>query len=511
MSSLTSNVILTTFILFGSPVVASEADETPTSSGTGIAVSHQGHILTNYHVIANCPSIRVVNDGKQTEVTVIATDTKNDLALVKLSQTLTHVARFREGRGLRSGDSIVVVGFPLHSLLAAEANVTTGTVSALAGLGNDTRLFQITAPVQPGNSGGPLLDKSGQVVGVVESKLNALAMALLTGDIPQNINFAIKDVVARSFMDSHNIRYEKSASASTLEPADIGEAAKRFTFLLKCYPQSPKGAQFAALEAERHALGAERRALETERQVLEEERRKGKEANTGYVEVNKHRGIDKSTGPRREEVEAQTTIEPSKTEPPEKERQAEHKEADKHSLRLQQEKQAREAIKEARRQVLSEELVTREEARRKIQEARLLTVPMEQGKTSANVPIPSPTPAFNHAYNDYMNGKYALAATGFRRFIQEFAGMSLIPSAHYWLAESYYNLKEYGKAIQVYDHLVTEYPGSEKTSPALYRLGMALAETRQLDGSRKTFLRLIEEFPSSAEAALAKTRLLEMP
>ncbi|MEX2492949.1 MAG: serine protease [Nitrospirales bacterium] len=128
----------------------------------------------------------------------------------------------------------MVVGFPLHGLLASEANVTTGSVSALAGIGNDTRFLQITAPVQIGNSGGPLLDEGGHIVGLVVSKLDAIHMAKATGDIPQNINFAIKGTVAKSFLDSQSVEYETETSSTSLEIADIGAAAKNFTLLLEC-------------------------------------------------------------------------------------------------------------------------------------------------------------------------------------------------------------------------------------------------------------------------------------
>ena len=126
------------------------------------------------------------------------------------------IARLRAGRSRRPGDGVVVVGFPLHGLLASEASVTTGAGSALAGLGDDTRCLQITAPVQPGNSGGPLLDQAGHVVGLVVSKLNAMYIAKATGDIPQNINFSIKRTVAMSFLDSQSVEYEMETSSNTL-------------------------------------------------------------------------------------------------------------------------------------------------------------------------------------------------------------------------------------------------------------------------------------------------------
>ena len=138
-------------------------------------------------------------------------------------------------RGTRPGDSVLVIGYPLHGLLASEANVTTGTVSASAGLRDDTRYLQITAPVQPGNSGGPLLDQSGNVVGVVVAKLNAMKLAKHTGDIPQNINFALKANVAKGFLESYGIEYESVPKGKVLSVPDVADAAREFTVRVLCY------------------------------------------------------------------------------------------------------------------------------------------------------------------------------------------------------------------------------------------------------------------------------------
>ena len=123
-------------------------------------------------------------------VQVIAGDVQSDLALIE-GPTSSKSATFSQGRGVRPGDDIVVIGFPLHGLLTSDPSVTTGNVSALAGPGDDRRFLQITAPVQQGNSGGPLLDLAGNVVGVVVAKLDAIKVANLIGDIPQNVNFAV--------------------------------------------------------------------------------------------------------------------------------------------------------------------------------------------------------------------------------------------------------------------------------------------------------------------------------
>jgi uncharacterized protein len=229
--SVMHRIVLILVLLSGpsTMVNATSADDGPQSSGTGFFVSRQGHVLTNHHVVEGCVSIRTTVEGIQKEVVVIGTDTRNDLAVLKLSGSMPSFARFRGGRNIRPADSVVLVGFPLRGLLASEANITTGTVSALAGLGNGTRFLQVTAPVQPGNSGGPVLDQSGHVVGVVVSKLDALTVAKIAKDIPQNVNFAINGAVARAFLDSYGVSYETAASAKKLEPAEIGAEAKQFT------------------------------------------------------------------------------------------------------------------------------------------------------------------------------------------------------------------------------------------------------------------------------------------
>ena len=203
------------------------------ASGSGFFVSAEGHILTNEHVVRGCREVRV---PPAVVVSIIAQEESTDLAVLKNAGTARQIAvKFRGGRGIRSGDNIVVLGYPLRGVLASEVNVTSGEVSALAGPGDDRRFFQITAPVQPGNSGGPVLDKSGNAVGVVMSKLNAIKVARATGDIPQNVNFAVSAGTARTFLDAHNVPYETAASVEKFEPADIAATARKFTLPIECW------------------------------------------------------------------------------------------------------------------------------------------------------------------------------------------------------------------------------------------------------------------------------------
>ena len=173
--------------------------------------------------------------GVQQDGTVVFTDERNDLALVRARVTGVEPLRFREGEGIRPADGVVALGFPYAGLLATSPQVTTGAVSALAGIHDDSRVLQLTAPIQPGNSGGPLLDLSGNVVGVVSARINELAIAEATGTLPQNINFAIKSTIIREFLDAHRVDYLTSQSVTKIDPADVGEMATRSTVMLECY------------------------------------------------------------------------------------------------------------------------------------------------------------------------------------------------------------------------------------------------------------------------------------
>ncbi len=130
---------------------------------------------------------------------------------------------------------MLIAGYPLGGILSSGINVTVGTVSALAGMGDDTRRFQFTAPVQPGNSGGPVLDTSGHVIGVVVSKLNAMSVQSQVGDIPQNVNFGIALPNLIAFLDDNDVPYEQKVSNTPKDKVDLAELARESTVLLQCY------------------------------------------------------------------------------------------------------------------------------------------------------------------------------------------------------------------------------------------------------------------------------------
>lgn len=206
-------------------------------SGTGFVVSASGHIVTNNHVINGCVGDLKGNlTGEVAMVLrIVSTDTNNDLALLQAPSTATFkdFARIRD-RSFHSGDSVVAIGFPYHGLLSSDFTVTTGIVSSLSGMRNDTRFLQISAPVQPGNSGGPLFDTSGQIVGVVTGKIPGLRIAAATGDIPENINFAIKTGALRDFLDNSVVPYRTAEPRGELKTTEIAGNARAYTMLISC-------------------------------------------------------------------------------------------------------------------------------------------------------------------------------------------------------------------------------------------------------------------------------------
>lgn len=201
------------------------------STGSGFAVT-QSQIVTNAHVVKGCSRIEVADRGI---AKLHAVDSVNDLALLDVSPGSPGVT-LSQSR-LRQGDTVTVIGYPLQGLLAQGVQVTTGNVTALAGINNNTGLFQISAPIQPGNSGGPVVDASGNVVGVVVSKLNALKTAVVTGDIPQNVNFALSLLTLRSFLESHNVAYGSTSTTKKLNVADVVDTVKPYTVFIKCFPE----------------------------------------------------------------------------------------------------------------------------------------------------------------------------------------------------------------------------------------------------------------------------------
>lgn len=206
---------------------------TKTSSGTGFFVGTTGQVITNAHVVEGCTDAKVRGRSvPEAAARIVARDSINDLALLISDYRNEKQASVR--MTARLGEPVAAFGFPLTQVLATSGNFTLGNITALAGIGDDTRYIQISAPIQPGNSGGPLLDEQGNIVGVVTAKLNALKTLVNSGDVPQNVNFAIRATGLVAFLQSNGITVDPVGKTAKLLPPDLADEAANISVQVTC-------------------------------------------------------------------------------------------------------------------------------------------------------------------------------------------------------------------------------------------------------------------------------------
>lgn len=193
------------------------------SSGTGFFVNDEGYLITNAHVVDGCELIAVIPD-KTTSIRgeIVGIDRNNDLAILKTTFKPRNSATFRSQ--VRLGENIAVFGYPLSDTLSSSGNFTLGNITALSGARDNISHYQISAPIQPGNSGGALVDHYGNAVGVIVSYLRNA----------QNVNFAIKASIAKAFLESYSVKYTEGNTEIKLEPEDIAEKSKSISAFLLC-------------------------------------------------------------------------------------------------------------------------------------------------------------------------------------------------------------------------------------------------------------------------------------
>jgi len=170
-------------------------------AGTGFFITRDGYILTCYHVVEKANSVQVLVGDKMYEADIEQIDIHNDLSLLKIRGVFSAIA-FSPARSVKLGESIFTIGYPNPDFQGYAAKLTRGEINSLSGYRDDPRLYQISAPVQPGNSGGALVDENGHVVGIVVAVLDAWATLKITGALPQNVNYAIKGTYALAFLDA---------------------------------------------------------------------------------------------------------------------------------------------------------------------------------------------------------------------------------------------------------------------------------------------------------------------
>jgi hypothetical protein len=183
-------------------------------SGTGFFVSADGLIATCYHVVKDAELIQVEYKNKSYKAHTITGNEGNDIAIIKIEGEFPFF-ELAESETVKLGDDVYTVGYPSPRDLGIEPKLTTGTVSASSGLKDDPTYYQISVPIQPGNSGGPLITTNGLVVGVISATIDAKAVLLSREYVPQNINYAVKSEYLKILLEIAKKKLESSGDPKT--------------------------------------------------------------------------------------------------------------------------------------------------------------------------------------------------------------------------------------------------------------------------------------------------------
>ncbi len=185
------------------------------ATGTCFAVSADGLVATAHHVVAGAKRLRVAFVGGDfMDATIVTATAATDLAILRVSGVRQEVYLPLGAPGdLGVGDRVFTIGFPVTSILGEEPKYTDGVVSSLSGVQGEATLLQITVPVQPGNSGGPLLNEAGEVVGIISSVAAVGAFLRESGTLPQNVNWAVKAEYLRLLLPNASLPSAPEAEA----------------------------------------------------------------------------------------------------------------------------------------------------------------------------------------------------------------------------------------------------------------------------------------------------------
>jgi len=205
----------------------------PKASGSGALISTDGLILTAAHVVQGASRIEVITPAGKFVATVVKVDTTNDIVLLKCNGVNFTPLPVAPSKEARAGKSVFTVGFPNIQLQGSDPKLTKGEISSQNGFQDDPTEWQISVPIQPGNSGGPLCDENGNLVGIVESTLNPLTMAKIAGEIPQDVNYAVKSSYILPLLDDvQNLPPPRPSTESTKFEDVVGNVQKSSVLIL---------------------------------------------------------------------------------------------------------------------------------------------------------------------------------------------------------------------------------------------------------------------------------------
>ena len=214
------------------------------ATGTGFLFSSSDYVITSYHVVHGSKSISVrLNNGQKIDATVALKDTNNDIAILKLSQSPSsrqNIIVLGDSSSVKTGDRVFTYGFPLVDLLGdAEPRYSEGFINSLSGISNDPRLFQVSIPIQPGNSGGPVFNEKNELIGIATSSIDSDQTKKVFGTTPQNVNFAIKSSYIKSLLPNLPDAFIRDKGIVVIPAKEVGfkERVKNDIVLVEAVPE----------------------------------------------------------------------------------------------------------------------------------------------------------------------------------------------------------------------------------------------------------------------------------
>ncbi|MFT3806418.1 S1 family peptidase [Arenimonas sp.] len=206
----------------------------PVRTGTGFFINASGQLLTAAHVQRGCVVLEARKDGKAFRVTPRAASELLDVAVLDSAQATAAALPLRSGEKLVLGESVTSVGYPLQGLLADSPNLTRGNVSSASGMKGSYGMFQFSAPIQPGNSGGPVVSDNGELLGIAVGTLNAKSL-VDKGLLPQNVNFALDSTYVAQFLRREHIAFSEVQPKGPGDMKTANDAALGATVQLACF------------------------------------------------------------------------------------------------------------------------------------------------------------------------------------------------------------------------------------------------------------------------------------
>jgi len=217
----------------------------PAGSGSGFFVSRKGHIISNHHVIEGCDQVKLSYNGKEINTDILAVDKKNDLAILKANIRPSKVYSVsREDAPLL--EEVIIAGYPLGKRVSASIKTSKGSITALSGYGDNFSEFQTDAALNQGNSGGPIMNQKGNVIGVAVANYGKKAGV-------ESFNFGIKSSTLNTFANSNNLKFLQP-NTKELSNKDLGELIINATVYLECHMTVAKIKKMIADEESRKAF-----------------------------------------------------------------------------------------------------------------------------------------------------------------------------------------------------------------------------------------------------------------